>query len=350
MKSSITERAEELNKRLAAVSLAGLWQQSSKRLILEPHVWQWKDVYPCLMEAGEIVGLGEEAERRVVKLVNPTLHEQRATSRTLQMSFQLIKPGETAACHRHSIAALRFIIEGRGAYTTVEGERMLMEPGDLILTPSWTWHDHTNSSNEPIVWLDGLDSPLAVYFQAAFQELYGGGSKQPISKPDGFGRHKFGAVRPMVASAIERQPPPYTYKWSDTLEALRMIGNSGEHDPYDGLILRYVNPVTGGYTMPTISCQVQMLRPGEVTGLHRHTETVLYHVVQGEGVTKVGRDSDDKDMEWAVKDCFIIPPWSWHQLHNSSTTEPVILFSMSDRPIFEALGLYREEVAEVRDQ
>ncbi len=178
MNRSNTERADELGKQLARLSLAGLWQPPTKRLSLEPHVWRWDDVQPCLMEAGEVIGLGEDAERRVVKLVSPALHEQRATSRTLQMSFQLVKPGETAACHRHSIAALRFVVEGRGAYTTVEGERMLMAPGDLILTPSWTWHDHTNLTNEPIVWLDGLDSPLAVYFEAAFQELYAEGSKQ----------------------------------------------------------------------------------------------------------------------------------------------------------------------------
>jgi gentisate 1,2-dioxygenase len=302
------------------------------------------------MEAGEVIGLGEDAERRVVKLVNPALHEQRITSRALQMSFQLVKPGETASCHRHSIAALRFVVEGRGAYTTVEGEKMLMTPGDLILTPSWTWHDHTNLTHEPIIWLDGLDSPLAAYFEAAFQELYPEGSKQPISKPDGFGRHKFGAVRATVASGIEKLVPPYTYKWSDTLEALHVLAKSGEHDLYDGVLLYYVNPLTGGHTMPTITCRIQMLAPGEKTHRHRHTETVICHVVQGKGVTKVTKDSDDKDLEWTTKDCFIVPPWHWHQLHNTSRTEPAILFSMSDRPIFEALGLHREEPADVRDR
>jgi gentisate 1,2-dioxygenase len=203
-------------------------------------------------------------------------------------------------------------------------------------------------TNEPIVWLDGLDSPLAVYFEAAFQELYAEGSKQPISKPDGFGRHKFGAVRPRVVSAIEKQSPPCTYKWSDTLEALHVLAESGEHDLYDGVLLHYVNPLTGGHTMPTISCQIQMLAPGEETHRHRHTETVIYHVFQGEGVTNVAKDGDDNDMEWKTKDCFIVPPWHWHQLHNTSRTEPAILFSMSDRPIFEALGLHREEPADVR--
>jgi gentisate 1,2-dioxygenase len=168
MKKQTSERADDLDKRLARLSLAGLWQPPNKRVPLEPHVWRWEDVYSCLVEAGEVIGLGADAERRVVKLVNPALHEQRTTSRALQISFQLVKPGETAACHRHSIAALRFVVEGRGAYTTVEGERMPMASGDLILTPSWTWHDHTNSTEEPIIWLDGLDSPLAVYFEAAF--------------------------------------------------------------------------------------------------------------------------------------------------------------------------------------
>ncbi len=130
-----------------------------------------------------------------------------------------------------------------------------------------------------------------------------------------------------------------------------MLAESGEHDLYDGVLLHYVNPLTGGYTMPTISCQIQMLAPGEETHRHRHTETVIYHVLQGEGVTSVAKDGDDKNMEWKTKDCFIVPPWHWHQLHNASRTEPAILFSMSDRPIFEALGLYREEpAADVRGQ
>lgn len=350
MRRPNAERVEQLEKRLARLSLGGLWQLRSKRPSLESHVWRWEDVHHCLVEAGEVIGLGEDTERRVVKLVNPALRQEQTTSRTLQMSFQLVKPGETAACHRHSIAALRFVVEGRGAYTTVEGERMLMAPGDLILTPSWTWHDHTNSTNEPIVWLDGLDSPLAVYCEAAFHELYAEGTKQPVSKPDGFSRHRFGYVRPTMASAIGKQAPPYTYTWRDTLEALHVLAETGEHDLYDGVLLRYVNPLTGGYTMPTISCQIQMLGPGERTDGHRHTETVIYHVVQGEGVTKVGKDGNDKDMEWKAKDCFILPPWHWHQFQNTSRTESAILFSMSDRPIFEALGLYREEPAEVRSR
>jgi len=343
-------RVEQLEKRLARLSLAGLWQRRNKRPGLEPHVWHWEDVYPCLVDSGETIDLEKDTERRAVKLVNPTLVNEQATSRTLQMSFQLVKSGESAACHRHSIAALRFVVKGRDAYTTVEGERMLMEPGDLILTPGWTWHDHTNPTDEPIVWLDGLDSPLAVYVEAAFQEFYAEGPKQPISKSDGFSRHKFGNVRPRVSSSMGKEALPYTYKWTDTLEALHVLAKNGEHDVYDGVLLRYANPLTGGYTMPTISCQIQMLQPGEKTQRHRHVETAIYHIVQGEGVTRVGKDDDDKDMAWQTKDCFIVPPWHWHRFENTSSTEASILFSMSDRPILEALGLNREEVADARSR
>ena len=121
-----------------------------------------------------MVGLEErEALRRAVQLVHPSLTRQGSTSPTLQMSFQLVKPGEVPECHRHTIAALRFVVEGHGAYTTVEGEQMLMEPGDLILTPNWTWHDHANFTGEPVIWVDGLDSPLVSHMRVAFSEIYG---------------------------------------------------------------------------------------------------------------------------------------------------------------------------------
>jgi gentisate 1,2-dioxygenase/1-hydroxy-2-naphthoate dioxygenase len=139
---------------------------------------------------------------------------------------------------------------------------------------------------------------------------------------------------------------PYTYKWRDTLRALQEVAAAGDTDPHDGVLLEYAHPLTGGPTMPTIGCWVQLLRPGEITKPHRHTSSTIYHVVQGEGVTSVGeKKSALKDLSWGEKDCFFVPSWNWHQFQNKSKKEPAIIFSVTDRPVLESLGLFREERA-----
>jgi gentisate 1,2-dioxygenase len=273
------------------------------------------------------------------------LTNTKATTRTLQMSIQLVKAGERAECHRHSAAALRFVVEADGtAYTNVEGEQMLMEPGDLVLTPNWTWHDHFNPGEKNVVWLDVLDIHLANHLDAVFQENYGEGPAQPVVKPDGYCKQSLGAIRPRVKSSTRNAALPYTYKWRDTLRALQDIAAAGGTDPHDGVLLEYVHPVTGGPTMPTIGCWIQLLRPGETTKPHRHTSSTLYHVVQGEGLTTVGpKKTAGKELSWRSRDCFFVPSWKWHQFQNTSKKEPAIIFSVTDRPVLESLGLFREE-------
>ena len=139
-----------------------------------------------------------------------------------------VKPGERAECHRHTAAALRFVVEGDGTgFTNVEGEEMLMEPGDLVLTPNWTWHDHFNPGKNNIVWLDVLDSHLSNYLDASFHENYGEGPAQPIMKPDGYCKQQYGAIRPRMAS-VSNAALPYTYKWRDTLRALNEVAAAGD--------------------------------------------------------------------------------------------------------------------------
>ena len=219
-----------LHQRLAENSLGGHWQSREKPPKLKPWVWPWSAIYSCLMESGEVVKLGgidDAAKRRTVQLVNPAITNLKATSRTIQMSIQLVKPGERAECHRHSAAALRFVVEGDGTgYTNVEGEEMLMEPGDLVLTPNWTWHDHFNPGKNNIVWLDVLDSHLNNYLDSSFHENYGEGPAQPIIKRDGYCRQGLGVVRPRTANPDGRALP-YTYKWSDTLNALEKTAGRG---------------------------------------------------------------------------------------------------------------------------
>ena len=339
-------RLEALHRRMAEYSLGGHWQTRQRNPELIPFVWRWSAIYSCLMESGEVIQLGhidEAAKRRTVQLVNPAIKEKKATSRTLQMSIQLVKPGERAECHRHTAAALRFVVEGDGTgYTNVEGEQMLMEPGDLVLTPNWTWHDHFNPGEKPIVWLDVLDIHLSNHLDAMIQENYPEGPAQPIVKAEGYCRQRFGAVRARMSGGGSTLP--YAYKWRDTLQALNEMADAGQKDPYDGVLLEYANPLTGGPTMPTIGCWVQRLGPGETTRPHRHTSSTIYHVVQGEGVTTVGaQKAGGEELTWGLRDCFFVPSQKWHHHRNTSKRDPAIIFSVTDRPVLESLGLYREE-------
>ena len=337
-------RLEALHQRLAGNSLSGHWQERQRRPEMKPQVWHWPVIYSCLQEAGEVIQLGaadSATARRTVQLMNPGLTAQKATSRTLQMSVQLVKPDEVAEAHRHTAAALRFVVESSGAYTTVNGEQMIMEPGDLVLTPNWTWHDHANNTTDQAIWLDVLDIHLIGHLDAMFGEPYAEGVSQPITRPDGYSRQRMGSVRPKTVM-VGNQALPYTYKWTDTLRALEELASVDKSDPYDGVLLEYTNPVTGGPTMPTIGCWVQLLHPGEETRPHRHTGSSIYHAVRGQGVTTVGK-GDEEELEWGEKDCFFVPSWQWHRHRNLSKTEPAIIFSVTDRPVLDVLGLYREE-------
>jgi gentisate 1,2-dioxygenase len=338
-----------LHRRLAEYSLGGHWQPREKNADLVPHLWPWSVIYSCLMESGEVIKLGgidDAAKRRTVQLVNPALTNKKATTRTIQMSIQLVKSDERAECHRHTADALRFIVEADGSgYTNVEGEQMLMEPGDLVLTPNWTWHDHYNAGKKNLVWLDVLSVPLVSHLDANFHENYGEGPAQPIIKRDGYCRQKYGALRPRMKD-VSNAALPYTYKWRDTLRVLNDIAAAGERDRHDGVMLEYVHPMTGGPTMPTIGCWVQLIPPGESTAPHRHTSSTIYHVVQGEGLTTVGtKKGAGKELAWGAHDCFFVPSWNWHHFENKSKKEPAILFSVTDRPVLESLCLFREEAA-----
>ena len=161
---------------IAQLGLAPLWE--SLHVLVSripqtpalPAIWDYDGVVrPYLMQSGQLI-TAREAERRVLILENPGLRGKASITHSLYAGLQLILPGEIAPAHRHTQSALRFVIEGRGAYTAVEGERTLMQPGDFVITPSWTWHDHGNETDEPMVWLDGLDIPLVGFFDASFAE------------------------------------------------------------------------------------------------------------------------------------------------------------------------------------
>ena len=309
-----------------------------------PYLWSWEAVRPLLLRAGELI-TAEEAERRVLMFLNPGNPPQIGATATLYAAAQLILPGETARAHRHTPAALRFIIEGDGAYTCVEGEKIFMAPGDLILTPAMVWHDHGNEGSDPVMWLDGLDIPLTTSLNCMFVEGFSvdGQSKdsQGESAPRQCSEKLYGrGLFPSESLAPPARPysPVWAYRWTEAREALDMLADSTEPDRFDGTILRYVNPATGGEALPTMGCRLQLLHKGTHTAAHRHTQSIVYHVAEGSGYSIL----DGVRFNWRKGDTFAVPIWRWHE--HVTEKEDAVLFSVTDEPVLAPLGLVRSEV------
>jgi gentisate 1,2-dioxygenase len=330
------EELRALKEQYDRVGLRGYWdigRTASRPPPIEPKIWHWADVYPALQRAAAVVRLGEDTFRRANGMVTG--------SRTLTAGYQYVAPGESAGAHRHTASALRFVVQGRGGYTTSDGVQMMMEPGDLLTQPNWTWHDHNNFSNEPMIWLDGLDARLVQYLDANIHDEWKEGDVQPLTGSSTDLMQRVTTMRsPKFANKGRRVP--CHYRWEDTFKALQAEAAAENPDPYDGYILEYRDPLTGGHTFTTISCRIQMLMPGQSTKFHRHTSTTIYHAVSGEGVVRIDK-KDPVELRWGTKDAFIVPPRRWHQHCNTSRSEIAILFSESDLPVLEALDLYREE-------
>lgn len=335
-------KLEDLDRELESKNLVGFWsnnltgaeENQQPRSSVVPYLWKWADIYDGLLKAKDLVSL-EMSERRTVKLTNPGLPGKGSATPTVHMSVQLVRPGEIAKAHRHSLAAIRFIVKGNGAHTTVEGERFVLTPGDLILTPNWTWHDHYNGSQEDIVWLDGHDGPLVKALEVLRVEPFPQ-KQQPVETVPDSSLYQYGAARPYEKN-VKFFDPPFKYPWAQTYKALQSLAAT-DGDPYDGVLLRYANARSGGPTLRTIGCEIQMLRPKERTKPHRHSSSTVYHAFKGSGVTTVG----DQKLEWSEGDCFTVPLWQWHR-HENRESEEAILFSINDRPAKEALGFYWEE-------
>ena len=325
----------ELDSELEKNQLSGFWKTRVPLHFSEPpYLWKWERLLEGLTKASETIGI-DQAERRAIRLVSPHL-STKSTSHTLQFTFSIVNPGEVARAHRHNMAAIRFVVQGKGAYTAVDGERFSMEEGDLILTPNWTWHDHHNESDKPIIWLDGLDGPLIQSLNVLFFEEYEK-PEQPITRSTGESLTRLGFARAPKADENDRRGVPFRYAWSDTYKALKTTSTT-ERNPHDGTLLRYINPAAGGFTYPTMSCEIQLFNARERTQMHRHTSTALYHVFKGRGRTAVG----EGHLEWKKGDSFVVPLWQWHA-HENLSDEEAILFSINDRPVMESLQLYREE-------
>ena len=327
--------------RIAGRHLRPLWEvlddlvPPQPRPSARPALWRYDDVRPAIMESGNLI-TAEEAVRRVLVLENPGLPDSSLITSALYAGLQLILPGEVAPSHRHTQSALRFIVEGAGAYTAVDGERTTMAPGDFIITPSWTWHDHGNDGDEPVVWLDGLDIPIVALHDAQFAERYPE-AVQPLARPEGDADARWGANMALVNhDHRSRTSPVFNYPYAKSRAALAKLAAAGVSDPAHGVRMRYDNPVTGGWAMPTLGTFLQMLPSGFRSLPHRSTDGTVYCCVEGRGTIRIG----DEEFEFGPRDVFVAPSW---QARTLTASTDAVLFGYSDRPVQEALGLLREE-------
>ena len=326
--------------------LSPLWEQLHSLVPPSPHtpcvaaLWRYDALRPHLMRTGSIISAAE-AVRRVLVLENPALPGLASVTQTLYAGLQLILPGEVAPAHRHTQSALRFVIEGRGAYTAVNGERTTMEPGDFIITPAWTWHDHGSDADGPVVWLDCLDIPLVRFLDAGFAEN-ATSDQQVLTRAEGHNLARYGAnMAPLrEASPHGATSPIFSYPYARSREALARLLRDGPLDAWDGIKLRYINPATGGAPTPTMAAFLQLLPAGFEGRPYRQTDGAAFSVVEGHGVAWVGDGAAQQRFEFAPRDHFVAPSWQTLRLQ---ARDECVLFSFSDRPVQSATALWREE-------
>jgi gentisate 1,2-dioxygenase len=341
MSTAQTQAQEAFAARMAEKHITPLWTIANRAVMREPTpkippvFWSYQhDVRPYILEAAEVISAAE-AHRRVLVLNNPTL--KHGATHTLTCAIQLIKGGEVAPAHRHSQAALRFVIEGGGAYTAVNGERTYMHPGDFIVTPAWTWHDHGKENEGVMIWLDGLDVPLVNHLGATFSEEYDE-AIFPQSRPPHDSLSRYGSGMLPLEPITQRHSPVFCYPYERTRTALENMRKANDWDACHGLKLKFANPATGDWVMPTIATFAQLLPKGFKTALYRSTEATIVMAAEGSGTATVG----DQTYTLQKNDIFVAPNWTWWQVE---AKDDLVLLSYSDRAALEKLDLWREQRA-----
>ena len=324
-------------------SLYPLWEvlaalvTPTPRSAARAHRWSYGPARDYLLRAGDLIS-AEQAERRVLILENPGLPGTSAVIPSLYAGLQLILPGEVAPCHRHTQCALRFVMEGDGAFTAVDGEKAVMRPFDLVLTPNWQWHDHGNTTAAPMIWLDGLDIPMVRFYEASFAErLHAPAQSETI--PAGDSLRRYGRnLRPMRGTAADRRPahqPLFHYPYAEWRESLLALAAAEPPDPHLGHAMEFLNPADGGAIMPTIAAHVRHLPAGFETRPRRSTDGTILVVVEGHGTARIG----EQDYRLAARDVLVVPSW---QALTLAADSRMLLFGYSDRAAQEKLGLFRE--------
>jgi gentisate 1,2-dioxygenase len=336
---------EAFYRDLAAVDLQPLWTITEQVLTPTPQpkavpwLWAAATMKPLARRAIQLVPVERGGERRVLSLQNPGLGGKPYAAGTLWGALQCLGPRETAPAHRHTPGAIRWVLEGEGVWTTVNGDACDMRPGDLVLTPSWNWHDHVNGGDSEMFWFDGLDLPMIEALDGVFFEEYPGpglNQPEPAEHNTSERTHAEGTryVDGAVAGPLTPAPSPLLiYRWADT--AAELDRRAAVTD--DALTaLEYVNPTTGASVLPTLGCAVHRVRAGARTQPVRRSGNAVYVAFQGHGSTVI----DGQRFDWGPGDMFVAPSWS---VVEHSAAQQADLFVVTDAPVLRALGIYREQ-------
>lgn len=283
-----------------------LWAEPRKNLV--PYRWKYDDIQSVLDAAGRLVD-HSMADRRNVTMRNPVEGNEYATVRTLVAAYQLIRPGETADCHRHTPAALRIILDGHGTSTVVNGERVEMRPGDVLLTPSTAWHSHSHESQaggDDCYWVDILDVPLIHLLEPMF-----------------FHQHP----SKLEANPVDVDSSPLAFRWEDSVARL-----DAAEAPHDGLASKAIE--LGEPAMPTISIHVMRFDAGFTSELHQTTASSIFTVVDGSGTLEI----DGESITWERGDVIAVPSWRPYRFVADAASHVV---RCSDEAVLKALGLLR---------
>jgi gentisate 1,2-dioxygenase len=326
---------------LTAKNLVPLWPSLRKALPhdkpfrrTQPVLWRYQDVRPMLLQAGELTPI-EKAERRVLVLANPGLGlENMQATPSIYIGLQLILPRETAPNHRHSPSAVRFVVEGEGGYTIVDGEKLPMERGDLILTPSLHWHEHRHEGNVPVIWLDALDLPTVFAQEASY--AIEGPSQNVRNQPDQSQTHyrRSGLLPYRSLSGPRANYPLLRFPWKEVREALQAM--SGVTPANEMVHLAYVNPETGTECLPVLGFSAIMLRPGETAKPQRRSASAVLHVVEGDVEAQI----DGVSLKATACDTLAVPTHADIRIVNRSSQKPAFLFQVDDAPMQRKLGFY----------
>jgi gentisate 1,2-dioxygenase len=320
----------------------------------EAHRWRWREIGPYLDRIAEIarnadVSPIEFADRQQFLLTNPGLGGRLQVAATIRCAVSIYLPGDVAPVHLHAPNASRTILSENGGYTTIEGERCEAARGDLILTPNGTWHDHGNDGATPVVWADILDFPLFEFLDCNWidedfpGERAGNARAQVPVHANGYSAKLYGAGGIVPGFVSHKRgighatSPVFHYRGTAIREGLAALrGEPG--DPYEGITLRFVNPVTGASVFPTLDYSAQLLRPGEETWWKRETANAFYIVLEGAGTTEIG----GKSFDWEENDIFVVPNFLWRR-HINRGTGDAVLYLCSDMPLLQKIGQYRAQ-------
>jgi gentisate 1,2-dioxygenase len=339
-------RLDDLYSAFAAAHLAPLWLQreglmpAAPQPAAQPALWRWSTLLPLAERSGALVPVGRGGERRAIALANPGLPGTPYATPTLWAAIQYLGPREEAPAHRHSQTAFRFVVDGEGVWTNVEGDPVAMRRGDLLLTPGMHFHEHHNPSDHPMAWIDGLDIPFVRQLDAGFFEF--GPDELATRETPAASRNERLWGHPGLTPVGPPAPaasPLMAYRWEHTDAALRAQleleeeGHPGVVEPGHAAV-RFTNPATGGDALPTIRCEMHRLRPGSRTAAARVAGSAVWQVFDGTGTVRVGPET----YQVAKGDLFAVPSWAPLSL---ATPGGLDAFRFSDEPIFAALHLVR---------